>query len=98
MPLHTTNTAVVVKRDRLARIAAVAIAAATAATATVVMAAEEPVAQARTIAAANGPGPRYFDLEANKAAGMKALGRHLARQQPFGPGARYFDLEANKAA
>jgi hypothetical protein len=38
---------------------------------------------------------RYYDLEANKAQSMRALGRHL--MQGTGRTSRYDDLEANKA-
>ena len=39
---------------------------------------------------------RYFDIEANKAASMRALGLHLAEQRTSHT-SRYQDLEANKA-
>jgi hypothetical protein len=39
---------------------------------------------------------RYFDVEANKANSMRALGRHLAEQRANRT-PRYQDLEANKA-
>ena len=39
---------------------------------------------------------RYFDNEANKAASMRALGRHIAQQRADHT-SRYQDIEANKA-
>ena len=39
---------------------------------------------------------RYFDIEANKAASMRALGQHIAQQRATRV-SRYEDLEANKA-
>ena len=39
---------------------------------------------------------RYFDIEANKAASMSALGHHIAAQRASAT-ARYHDIEANKA-
>lgn len=45
---------------------------------------------------AGQPGARYFDLEANKARNMDALGRHITARQTR-PSATYRDLERNKA-
>ena len=54
------------------------------------------IADEQTFAAQHAaPGPRYFDLQAMKAASMPALARHRAAQDAS-PGPRYFDLEANK--
>ena len=52
---------------------------------------------ARTIAEQSRPvATPYLDIEANKAASMRALGLHMAAQRS-GATSRYRDLEANKA-
>jgi len=96
VPLHTT-TVLAPRRPRLTRAAALATACIAAGAATVVIADDQPAPQIRTIPAPSQPAaPRYFDIEANKAASMRALGRHTAEQQTnLIP--RYQDLEANKA-
>ena len=40
---------------------------------------------------------RYVDIEANKAAGIRALGRHIAETRPNAIVSHYEDLEGNKA-
>jgi hypothetical protein len=65
----------------------------------VVAAAACIAAGAATVATAEPSRPTttpYFDIEANKAASMRALGLHIAAQRAE-PGSSYQDLEANKA-
>ena len=96
MPLHTT-TVLASRRPRLPRAAAIATACIAAGAATVVIADDQPAPQVRTIAAPSQPmATRYFDIEANKAASMRALSRHTAEQRANHT-TRYQDLEANKA-
>jgi hypothetical protein len=57
---------------------------------------EQPFAQLSSFADGGQPSDRYYDIEANKANSMRALGRHLDEQRANGP-SRYDDLEANKA-
>ena len=65
--------------------------------ATVVIADDQPAPQVPTIAARSQPAEtRYFDIEANKTASMRALGRHTAEQRANRT-SRYQDIEANKA-
>jgi len=92
VPLHSSTRRV----PRLARAAAVAVATACMATgaATVAIAVDQSVPQVRTVAATAIT--RYFDIEANKAASMRALGRHFT-EQGESRSSRYQDLEANKA-
>jgi ABC-type amino acid transport substrate-binding protein len=96
MPLHTPA----VRRRRLGRAAAIAFATATACiagAATIVIADDQPAPQIGTIAEPSQPfTSRYFDIEANKAASMRALGLHIAEQRANRT-SRYQDLEANKA-
>jgi hypothetical protein len=95
VPLHTPT----VRRPRLARAAAIATAAAciTAGAATIVIADDQPTPPTHTTGEPSQPvTSRYFDLEANKAASMRALGLHIAEQQT-NHNSRYQDLEANKA-
>jgi hypothetical protein len=94
--LHTPTV-----RPRLARAAAIATATATACiaagAATIVIADDQPASQIHTIAEPSQPlTSRYFDIEANKAASMRALGLHIAEQRADRT-SRYKDLEANKA-
>jgi hypothetical protein len=96
VPLHTP-TALAPRLPRLTRAAALAAASVAAGTATVVIADDQPAPQVRTIAAPSQPvATRYFDIEANKAASMRALSRHTAEQRANHT-TRYQDLEANKA-
>jgi hypothetical protein len=90
VPLHRPT----VRVPRLARAAAVATACMATAAAAVAVADNQSVPQVRTVA--ETAITRYFDVEANKAASMRALGRHLA-EQPKSQSSRYHDLEANKA-
>ena len=77
MPLHTP-TDLALRRPRLTRAAAVATACIAAGVATVVIGDDQPAPQARTIAApSQHAATRYFDIEANKAASMRALSRHM---------------------
>jgi hypothetical protein len=84
-PPSRKETTVPLHRSTLRRAAAVATTCIAAATATVAVAADQPALN-------TGPGAAYFDLEANKATSMRALGEHRTDQIP-----RYQDLEANKA-
>ena len=83
---------------RLGRVAALAaVTCAAAGAVIIVIADEQPVAQLRAIAEPNQPAAtRYFDIAANKATSMRALGRHIAEQHPNRT-TRYQDLEANEA-
>jgi hypothetical protein len=55
------------------------------------------IPQIHTIAEPSQPvTSRYFEIEANEAAGMRALGRHIAQQRADRT-SRYQDIEANKA-
>ena len=90
MPLHRSTRRV----SRLARAAAVATACMTTGAATVAIADDQSVPQVRTVA--ETAITRYFDIEANKAAGMRALGLHRTEQRT-NQSSRYHDLEANKA-
>jgi hypothetical protein len=95
VPLHTPTA----RRPRLAHAAAIATAAAciAAGAATIVIADDQPAPQIHTIAEPSQPvTSRYFDIEANKAASMRALGLHIT-QQKTNHTSRYQDLEANKA-
>lgn len=96
MPLHT-HTVLAPRLARLGRITAIATACIAAGTATVVIADDQPAPQAGTIAATSQPAvTRYFDIEANKAASMRELGRHIAQQRAHQT-AHYGYIEANKA-
>jgi hypothetical protein len=96
VPLHTP-TVFAPRRPRLGRVAAIATACMAAGAATVVIAGDQPATQVGSIAEPSRPATtRYFDIEANKAASMRALGRHIAEQQA-NRAWRYHDLEANKA-
>lgn len=90
MPLHSPT----VRVPRLARAAAVASTLVAVGAATFAVADDQPVPQVRTIA--ETATTRYFDIEANKAASMRALGRHIAEPRENHT-SRYQDLEANKA-
>jgi hypothetical protein len=95
VPLHTPT----VRRPRLAHAAAIATATAciAAGAATIVIADDQPALQLHTIAKpSQRVTSRYFDIEANKAASMRALGLHIAEQRANRT-SRYQDLEANKA-
>jgi hypothetical protein len=96
VPLHTP-TALAPRFPRFGRAAALAaVTCATAGAVTIVIADDQPVPQVRTIAEPSQPTARYFDLEANKAASMRALSRHIAEPQANRT-TRYGDLDANKA-
>jgi hypothetical protein len=85
-------------RARLARAAIIVAASGIIAGGTAIALADDQLApHVRTIAEPTQPvTARYFDVEANKANSMRALGRHLAEQRANRtPG--YQDLEANKA-
>jgi hypothetical protein len=85
MPLHTPAVLV----PRLARAAAFAGVCLAAGTPTVALADDKPPIGETAMT-------RYFDIEANKAASMRALGDHIAVQGASDI-SRYQDLEANKA-
>jgi hypothetical protein len=96
VPLHST-TVTAVRRPRFARLAAIAATAATAGAFTITLADDGPAPQVRAIAESAQPAAsRYFDLEANKAASMRALGERIAAARTDHT-SRYQDLEANKA-
>ncbi len=80
--------------SRLVRVVAIAGVCTAAGTAPVAIADDPAGPQGHTVA--GGPGSRYFDIEANKAAGMRALGLRIAEERTES-GTRYRDLEANKA-
>ena len=78
MPLHST-TVTAARMPRSARLAAIAATAATAGAFTIALAENGPAPQVRTIAESAQPAAsRFFDLEANKAASMRALGEQIA--------------------
>lgn len=88
-----TPTVLTPRRRRVALIAALAATCAAAGAPAIVIADDQPAPRIHTI---GEPGPRYFDIEANKATSMRALGLHVA--QPGTNGIpRYEDIEANKA-
>jgi hypothetical protein len=96
VPLHSP-TAFTPTLPRLGYLAALAATTFATAGAVIVVADEAPAAQVRTIAEpSQRMSARYFDIEANKAAGMRALGRHIAHQRADSV-SRYEDIEANKA-
>jgi hypothetical protein len=96
VPLHTT-TVLTPRRPRLTRAAAIATAFVVTGAATVVIAHDQPAPHVPTSAAPSEPADsRYFDIEANKAASMRALSRQIAEQRAS-RASRYQDLEANKA-
>jgi len=96
VPLHST-TVTAVRMPRRAQLAAIAVAAATASAVTIALTDDRPAPQVRTVAAPAQPAAsRYFDLEANKAASMRALGEQIAVTRTD-PVSRYEDIEANKA-
>jgi hypothetical protein len=81
---------------RFGRLAAIAAAAATAGAVTIAVTDDQPVPQVRATEAGQPAASRYFDIEANKAASMRALGRQIAAQRTDNA-SRYQDIEANKA-
>jgi len=96
VPLNTP-TVLAPRFPRAARLAALATITVATAGAVVVIADDQPAAPLRTVSESSRPAAtRYFDLEANKAASIRALGRHIAEQQANRT-TRYDDLEANKA-
>lgn len=85
------------RHSRLLRAVAIALASCTTAAATAATVDGRPVPTSTPVASSASD---FNDLQATKAAAMRALGRHLARDratQHPGPGSYYFDLEANKA-
>jgi predicted outer membrane protein len=87
--LHSSTRRV----PRLARAAAIAIVCMATGAANAAIADDQSVPQVRTVAGTAIS--RYFDIEANKAASMRALGRRIAEQRE-NHSSRYQDLEANK--
>ena len=79
MPLHNT-TVTAVRMPRFGRLAAIAAAAATAGAVTIAVSDDRPAPQVRAIEAGQPAASRYVDIEANKAASMRALGRQIAAQ------------------
>ena len=93
--MSSSTTLVAPRQHRLTRLAAIAaLTVASAGAAVVVTGDEQTLPEVRPFAQSTGA---YDDLAANKAASMRALGRHLTAQHSA-PGPRYFDVEANKAA
>jgi hypothetical protein len=96
VPLRTTTVSTA-RMPRFGQLAAIAAAAATASAVTIAVTDDPPAPQVRAVTTSAEPAaPRYFDLEANKAASMRALGRQIAIQRSRHT-ARYQDIEANKA-
>jgi hypothetical protein len=95
VPLHNT-TATAVRMPRFGRLAAIVAAAAAAGAVAISVTEDRPAPQVRAIEAVQPAASRYFDVEANKAASMRALGRQIAAQRT-GHTSRYQDIEANKA-
>ena len=93
MPLNTPTVSAPTL-PRIGHLVAVAVATFATAGAVIVVADDTPTSQVRT--SAEPVATRYFDIEANKAAGMRALSSHIA-QQGASSVPRYEDLEANKA-
>ncbi len=91
MPLSTTLSAP--RHPRLASVAAVAAVTCATVGAAVVGLSDHP--GSHVLPPAQSTSGRE-DVEANKAAAMRALGLHRAARYAS-PGARYFDVEANKA-
>ena len=88
-------TVVVPARPRMRGVAAlVAAACVTAGGIAIAVAGNQPAPPA--VPAVAQPATRYFDIEANKVASMRALARHIAEQRANRT-SRYVDLEANKA-
>ena len=89
--MSSSTTLVAPRQHRLTRFAAVAaLTVAAAGAAVVVTGDEQTLPEVRPFAQSTGA---YDDLAANKAASMRALGRHLTAQHAA-PGPRYFDVEA----
>lgn len=84
MPVQTVHAP---RLPRLGRVAALAVAiTATAGVATVVTAGGESAPQVRTIAeSSQSAANRSSDIEANKAASMRALGRHMMARGQHSP-------------
>jgi hypothetical protein len=96
VPLHTP-TVRAPRLPRLGRVAALAVATcATAGAVTTVIADDPPAAQVRAIAAPSQPAAHYFDIEANKVASMRALGRHIRVHHSL-PSAARVDAAAQAA-
>jgi hypothetical protein len=96
VPLQTP-TVRAPRRPRLGRVVALAVATcATAGAVTTVIADDQPTAQARAIAKPSQPAARYFDIEANKAASMRALSRQM-RVHHILPSAARVDAAAHAA-
>ena len=93
MPRHSSTATL----RRIEYLAALVTAAFVTAGAISVVADEAPAAQVRTITEPSQlVGARYFDIEANRAASIRALGGHLVQQRATSV-SRYDDIEANKA-
>ena len=88
-------TVIVPARPRIRRVAAL-IAATCATTGGIAIAVGSGEPAPRAVPAAEQATVRYFDIEANKVASMRALARHIAEQRANRT-SRYNDLEANKA-
>jgi hypothetical protein len=92
VPLHTAAISIPML-PRLAQLFALGAATFATAAPTIAIADDQSTSRVRTIEAA---ATRYFDLEANKAASMRALGRRIADHRASSV-SDYQDLEANKA-
>jgi hypothetical protein len=96
VPFHTP-TVLAPRRSSLALIAALAATCSTAGVATNVIADEQSAPRIDTIGEPSQPATSgYFDIEANKAASMSALGLRIAQHRSNGS-SRHEDIEANKA-
>jgi hypothetical protein len=80
VPLHSP-TVLAPRHPRLARAAAIATACIAAGATTVVITDDKPAPHNQRIAVPSQTVTRYFDSGANKIASMRALRRHIAKQQ-----------------
>jgi len=96
MQLHTPTISAPTL-PRLGYLAALAAATFATAGAVIAIGDDQPAPQVRTIAEPIQPvAIRYLDIEASKAAGIGALGRHIAETRA-NTVPRYDDLEGNRA-
>ena len=96
MPLHS-STITAARMPRSARLAAIAATAVTAGAFAIALAENGPAPQVRSISESAQPAAsRFFDLEANKVAGMRALGEQSTVSGTEHV-SRYEDLEGNRA-
>jgi hypothetical protein len=88
-------TVIVPARPQMRRVA-VLVAATCVAAGGIAIAVRSDQPAPRAVPAAEQATVRYFDIEANKVASMRALARHIAEQRANRT-SPYDDLEANKA-